>query len=92
MKANKKIGFIETIQGAVVSSIHGITLTETALSIAEHVLVVKNPLRIVFYRRTTLGLKPSFCKSLVTVSASFSVQKAPTKSLVLLLVALFGRL
>jgi hypothetical protein len=75
-----------------VLSIHGVTITETALSIVERVLLVKNPPRIVFYRRTTLGLKPSFCKSLVTVAASFSVQKAPTKSLILFLVALFGRL
>jgi hypothetical protein len=75
-----------------VSSIHGIRTTGTALSIVKRVLLVNNPQRIVFYRRTTLGLKPSFCRSLAIVSASFSVQKAPTKSLILFLVALFGRL
>lgn len=82
MKVNKKTGFIKSWG----------TIGETALSIFERVLLVKTPLRIVFYRRTTLGLKPSFSKSLVTVSASFSVQKAPTKSLMSLLDALSGRL
>ena len=74
------------------SSIHGITVTEAALSIVESVLLMKNLIRTVFYRRTILGLKPSFCKSLMMVAASSSFQKAPTKSLTLFLVASFERL
>jgi hypothetical protein len=46
---------------------HGIMITKTAMFISERVLLVNNLLRIVFYRRTTLGVKPSFSKSLVTV-------------------------
>ena len=84
-------GFQVKVYKKPVSASHGIMITEAAMFISERVLLVNNPLKIEFYRRTTLGVKPSFSRSLVMVSASFSAQKAPIKSLISFLFSLFGR-
>jgi hypothetical protein len=63
----KKQGIQAKVYKKPVLATHGIMITKTAMFIFECVLSVKNLLRIVFYRRTTLGVKPSFSNSLVTV-------------------------
>jgi hypothetical protein len=88
---NNEQGIQAKVYKKLVLATHGIMITKTAMFISERVLLVDNLLRIVFYLRTTLGVKPSFNKSLATVSASFSVQKAPTKSLISFLASLLGR-